>query len=131
MKNYKFFQGDVVIFKYTGNEGRLSDLIIDMTDSTVIFEMMGEVRLEDISCIYRENWFVNILSGLSLLGGTAYFGLDSFNRMINHEYPVVDTGTLMISAGMVAFSAALIPLKYRKINTWRNWKISTLDPGLF
>jgi len=131
LKNYKYYQGAGILIKFAGSEGRIADRIFDLTDTTIILEIMGEVRLEDVSCIYRENWFVQTLRGLSLLGGAAYFGIDSFNRMINHEYPVVDTGTLLISGGMVAFGFALTPLRYKRINTGEKWHLRTLDLNSF
>lgn len=127
LKNYKYFQGEEIMIKFEGGNSRITDRIFDLTDSTIIFEMMGEVKMTNITCIYRENWLIDILSGFSLLAGTAYFGIDTFNRMINHEYPVVDSGTLMISAGIVAFGVALIPFRYKKIHPGDKWKLRTLD----
>jgi hypothetical protein len=129
MKNFKYYQGNTVIFKLIESQKRISDNIFDLTDSTVIFEGMGEVKLRKICCIYRENWLIDILSSLSLIGGVAYFGIDSFNRTINHEYPVVQTETMLISGGMVAFGLALIPFRYRKITITENWRLKTCDPG--
>lgn len=131
LKNFKYYQGQDILIKFTGSEGRIADQIFDLTDTTIILEILGEVRLENVSCIYRENWFVQTLRGLSLLGGAAYFGIDSFNRMINHEYPVVDTGTLLISGGMVAFSFALMPLRYKRIKTGEKWHLRTIDLNSF
>ena len=130
-KNYKYYQGESIILKYTGSEGRIADRIADLTDSTVILERTGEVRMAEISCIFRENWFVQILRGLTLIGGVAYFGIDSFNRLINHEDPVIDSGTALISGGMVAFSFALIPLRYKRIHTGEKWKLRALDLNEF
>jgi len=130
-KNFKYYVGEDILIKYPGSEGRIADRIFDLTDSTAIFEITGEVRLEDLSCIYRENWLIRILRGLTLLGGTAYFGVDSFNRLINDENPVIDTGTLLISGGMVAFSFALIPFNYRKINIGGKWQVRTIDLNSF
>jgi hypothetical protein len=131
LKNFKYYQGNGLIFKISGGQSRISDNIFDLTDSTVIFEGLGEVKISNIACIYRENWLIETLSGLSLLGGVAYFGLDSFNRMINHEYPVCQTETMWISGGMVAFGLALIPLRYRKINISEKWKLKCIDTGAF
>jgi len=87
--------------------------------------------MAEISCIYRENWLVQTLRGLSLIGGVAYFGIDTFNRLINHEDPVIDSGTALISVGMVAFSFALIPLRYNRIHTGEKWKLRTIDLNEF
>ncbi len=131
LKNFKYYQGDQIFVKIDGFQGRISDQIADMTDSTIIFYIMGEFTFDKVKCIYRENWLIKTLRGLSLIGGTAYLGIDSFNRLINHEYPVIESETLMISGGMVAFSFALIPFNYRKINTRGNWQMRTIDLNSF
>lgn len=131
LKNFKYFQGDDIVIKFEGGEKKMTDRIFDLTDSTVIFEFMGEMKMENISCIYRENWLIEILSGFSLLAGTAYFGIDTFNRLINHESPVVDSGTLMISGGIVAFGFALLPFRYKKIYPGGKWQLRTIDLNSF
>ncbi len=131
LKNFKYYQGNGIIFKLTDRQGRISDNICDLTDTTIIFDRLGEVKMENISCIYREIWLIETLSGLSLLGGVAYFGLDSFNRMINHEYPVCQTETMWISGGMVAIGLALIPFRYRKINISEKWQLKSIDTGAY
>jgi uncharacterized membrane protein SirB2 len=131
LKNFKYYQGNMIMFKLAGGHSRISDNICDLTDTTVIFEGLGEVKIANISSIYRENWLIETLSGLSILGGVAYFGLDSFNRMINHEYPVCQTETMLISGGMVAFGLALIPLRYRKINISEKWRFKCIDPDSY
>jgi hypothetical protein len=131
LKNIKYYQGDMIIINFPGSQDRFADQISDMTDSSVIFILAGEVNLADISCVYRENWLIQTLRGLSLLGGAAYFGLDTFNRMINHDNPVVLTETLIISGSMIAFSFALIPFRYRKIHPGEKWHLRTIDLGEF
>lgn len=119
------------MFGLSGGKERISDYIFDLTDTTIIFETLGEVRISNITRIYRENLIIQILRGFSLMAGTAYFGIDTFNRLINHESPVVLTETLAISGGMVAFSFALSPLRYRKINTTGKWKLKSIDMDSF
>jgi len=131
LKNIKYYQGDNIIIKYTGSDGRINDRIFDMTDTSLVFERMGEVNMADISCIYREIIMIDILSGFIMLGGAAYFGIDTFNRLINHDDPVVLSETLIISSGMVVFGAALIPFRYRKIQTGGKWQMRTIDLNAF
>ena len=127
MKNIKYYQGDDIILKVENLNDRIHDEIYDMDDSTLSLVIKGNVRLEDITGIYRENWVIKTLRGLSLLAGVAYFGIDSFNRMINNDSPVVLAETAIISASLIAFSFALIPFNYRKIDTNRKWSLRTID----
>ena len=131
LKNFKYYQGADISISCPGSDGRIDDVIVDLTDSTVVFEIMGEVSLKDISCIFRENKIVQILRGFTLIAGTAYFGLDTFNRLINHDNPVILTETLLISGGLVAFSFALIPFRYRKLHTGGKWQLRTIDLNSF
>jgi len=126
-KHIKYYQGERIIIKYPGGDSRISDRIYDLTDTSVILMLLGEVAFADIQCIYRENWLVRILSGLSLVGGTAYFGIDTFNRLINNDSPVVLQETMMISGGLIVFGAALIPFRHRKINIGEKWRMRTID----
>lgn len=127
LHNFKYFKGDLVLFRLAEDHKRVSDNIFDLTDSTIIFESLGEVKFSNICSIYRENWLIDILASLSLIGGVAYFGVDGFNRMINHEYPVIQGETMLISGGMIAFSLALIPFRYKKINISEKWKLKSIN----
>jgi hypothetical protein len=131
LKNLKYYSGDGIILKVENIEKKISDEILDMTDSSLILNIRGEIMLDHIDAIYRENWLIKILRGFSLMGGVAYFGIDSFNRLINNDSPVILAETAIISAGMVAFSFALIPLNYRKINTREKWALRVIDLNSF
>ncbi len=131
LKNIKYYEGDDIILLLKGMESRTEDVIVDMTDSCVVLAMYGNVDFSDIRVIYRELWFVKTLSALSMIGGAAYFSIDSFNRLINEEWPVVDEQTLIISAGMVGFGFLLMPLKYRRIQVGDRWKFKVLDLNAF
>jgi hypothetical protein len=129
LKNIKYTEGNDIIIRVEGEKEKIFDVIAGMTDSTVILGINGAIRIDQIDAIYRENWLIRIVRGLTLLGGVAYVSIESFNRMINHEYPIVDSGTLLISAGLVATSFILIPLNYRKINCIEKWSLRVIDPG--
>jgi hypothetical protein len=126
LKNHKFYQGEGITFRFASEEKKVFDLILDMTDSTIVFESMGEVRLNEITAIYMDNYVVKILQPLTLLAGAAYFGLDSFNRLINNDSPVILAETAIISAGLIGFSFALTPLRQRKLNTSK-WHLRTIN----
>jgi hypothetical protein len=131
MKNIKYYQGDDIILKVENRKDRIHDEIYDMDDTTLSLVIAGTVRLEDITGIYRENWVIKTLRGFSLLAGVAYFGIDSFNRLINNDSPVILVETAVISASLIAFSFALIPFNYRKVDTIRKWSLRTIDPASF
>jgi len=130
-RNFKYYCGDEIMYRTNKSESRITDEIMDMSDSSLILTASGEVLLADISGIYKENWLIKTIRGLTLLGGAAYFGIDSFNRLINNDSPVILVETVIISGSMIAVSFALIPLNYRKYNTQKKWDLRVIDLGRF
>jgi hypothetical protein len=131
LKNFKYYQGDAIILKVEDTDKKIFDEVLDFTDSTIILNESGEIYLNDITGIYKENWLVQTIRGLSFLGGIAYFGLDSFNRLINNDSPVVLSETVIISASLVAVAALLTPLRYKNYNTKKKWCLRTIDLDSF
>lgn len=127
-RNIKYFEGDKIMLKLKATNENISDYIFDMTDTSLILENRGEIRVSAIKAVVRENWFLRILSSFSLVAGVGYLGIDSFNRLINSEWPMVDSQTLMISTGIVVFGAVLLPFRYRYIHLGEKWKYKVLDP---
>ncbi len=124
LKNFKYTSGRIMTFLADGE--KISDILADMDDSTLYFAKSGAYSLDEIEALYRPNWLVGILSGMSMLGGGAYLALDSFNRLINGEGPVIQQETLIISGSMMAFGAVLIPFYDRKLPVER-WKLRVID----
>jgi hypothetical protein len=131
MKNLKYFEGDNISLRLSGKEDKTMDVLVNMTDSSMVLEVSGEVALSTIRAVYRERWLIQRLSALFMIGGVAYFGIDSFNRLINQEWPMVDNQTLMISTGLVGIGFLILPLKYRRINVGEKWKFKVLDLSSF
>jgi hypothetical protein len=127
LKNFKYITGRILTFRADGE--KISDVLTDMDDSTLYFSSSGAIPLGEIEALYRPNWLIGILSGVSMLGGGAYLALDSFNRLINGEGPVIQQETLIISGSMLAFGAVLIPFYDRKLPVTR-WKLRVIDLSL-
>lgn len=126
-KNHKIYPGDEISFRIPDEKVKIRDLVVDLKDSSIVFEMMGEVQLKEITAIYLDNYLVKLLQPLTLLAGSLYFGIDSFNRLINNDSPVILAETFYISAGILAFSFALTPLRQRKLNTSGKWQLRVID----
>jgi len=86
--------------------------------------------LDDIQMILRPRWGTKLLSKVTRVAGAGYFVLDVVNRAINNDSPVVDENTLMISAGLVAFSYALVPLHNRRMKKGEKWRIKVLNMSM-
>jgi len=131
MKNYKYIPGNNIKLRLIDDEKRISDEIYDITDSSVILKVRREIFFDEITAVYRERYWVDLLSGFSMIAGVFYFSVDSFNRLINSEWPVVDEQTLAISAGLVIFGGILIPFRFKKIKAGGDWRFKTLDQGSY
>lgn len=131
LKNYKYHPGEKIRLLMDNGKLRIEDEIYDLTDSSVILLDKGEVLFSKVDAVYRQRYWIDLLSGFSMLAGVAYFGIDTFNRMINEEWPMVDNQSLAISVGLVTFGGILLPFRTRKIPVNENWKFKTLDPTAF
>jgi hypothetical protein len=131
LKNYKYHPGEKIRLSMDNGSLKIEDEIYDLTDSSMILLYKGEVMFSQVSAVYRQRYWIDLISGFSMLAGVAYFGIDTFNRMINEEWPMVDDQSLAISVGLVTFGAILLPFRVRKIPVNENWKFKTLDPMAF
>lgn len=129
LKNIKYVQGSEIRLELGFEDVRVWDQIDDMTDSSLILSNYKEIGFTEIRYVVRDRWFIRILSNFSMIGGAAYFGIDSFNRLINSEWPMVDSQTLAISSGLVASGFVLLPFRYKKIHIGEKWKLRVIDPG--
>jgi hypothetical protein len=127
LRNIKYFQGDEIRLILKKDEMKVADLIFDMTDSSLVTYDFGEIRFSDIKAVVRENYWIDLISGFSMLAGALYFGIDSFNRLINAEWPMVDEQTLAISAGIVGFGFILLPFRFNKYPVGEKWKLRVID----
>ncbi len=126
-KNYKYFTGDMITLRISGQEGRLSGSISVISDSSLLIDDGQEVMLADIDRVLRPRWGLGVLAGASRIAGVAYLSLDVVNHAINDEPDILDRNTVLISAGLVAFSYALYPLRYKRMTIGEPWRIQVLD----
>lgn len=125
-KNYKYYTGENIRLKIASESRIVDGAITCMTATSVCIGSWEEVEFDDIEVIYRDRLMVKIVRAALLTAGIAYFSLDTFNRLINNQAPVVLMETLGISAGMVGMNFLLIPVTKKRIRT-KNWRISMLD----
>lgn len=126
-KNYKYFTGDVITLRISGQEGRLSGSISVISDSSLLIDDEHEVMLTDIDRVLRLRWGLGVLAGASRIAGVAYLSLDVVNHAINDEPDILNRNTVLISAGLVAFSYALYPVRYKRMTIGEPWRIQVLD----
>jgi hypothetical protein len=126
LKNFKYYAGDDIRFRSCLEDRIIEGPITMLSDSSMIIGEIGEVNYNEIEIIYRQRLPIRWAQGLLFLGGAAYFSIDSFNRLINNQSPVILAETAYISAGMIAASAVLIPLRYKKVKK-EKWEFRVID----
>lgn len=129
-KNYKYFVGNDIVLKTAPYGEKHEGVIHEVTDTSILINFDNEIMIEDIEMILRPRWGLNLLSKVTRVAGAGYFILDVVNRAINNQSPVVNENTLMISAGLVAFSYALVPFHDKRIKKGEKWRIKVLNMSM-
>lgn len=130
-KNFKYFVGDDIMVKTTPYNQKHDGTIHEITDTSILINFDNEIMLEDIQTVLRTRRGLPFLSIFTRAAGAGYFLLDVVNRTINNDSPIVLQNTVMISAGLVAFSYALVPLHRRPLNKDKNkWRIKVLNMSM-
>lgn len=138
LKNYKYQINNDITIQTRAGGFILTGKITLITDSSIFLDHFTEVKIKNIQAVVKTRKFIKKLSGLYLIrGGLVYLGIVGINSAINHEQPIIDKQTAIISGAMVATGIALKPLIRRKMDVDKGWHIKILDfdnlanPGLF
>jgi len=129
-KNYKYFVGDDIMVKTLPYDQKHQGRIHEITDTSILINFDNEIMLEDIQMVLRKRKGLGLLSKVTRIAGAGYFILDVVNRTINNDSPIVHENTLMISAGLVAFSYALVPLHNKHLKRGEKWRIKVLNMSM-
>ena len=127
LKNYKYYPGDQIRVKSKKTNEIIEGTFYGINNSMLLIGDIGTIRINDVAVIYREMNWIRIIGGASFVGGAAYFGIDSFNRLINGQSHVIDQQTAIISGSMMVFGGLLYLLQYRPIRINEKWTIGILD----
>jgi hypothetical protein len=129
-RNYKYFVGDDIIVKTIPYETKHDGVLHEITDTSILINFDNEIMLEDISMVMRRRWGWSLLSKVTRIAGAGYFALDVTNRLINGQGPVVQESTLYVSAGLVAFSYALVPIHHKRMRKGAKWRLKVLNMSM-
>jgi len=129
-KNYKYFVGDDIIVKTAPYDEKHQGTLHEITDTSILINFDNEIMLEDINMVLRPRWGISLLSKITRIAGAGYFVLDVVNRSINNQSPVVDQTTAIISASMIAFGYALVPLQKKRMKRGDKWRIKVLNMSM-
>lgn len=128
-RNYKYFVGDEIMLRTWPSGLKHGGIIHEITDTSILINFDEEIMITDIEKVLRHRWALGLTSKATRIAGAGYVVLDVVNNAINHEI-IVDKNTVMIGAGLVAFSYALVPLHYKRMNIGEKWRIKVLNMSM-
>ncbi|MCF8366324.1 MAG: hypothetical protein K9H16_11115 [Bacteroidales bacterium] len=128
VKNYKYEVGDELSFQTKNGDFFVKGIISGLNDSSLTLDNHYDVKLNNISKVFRTRHFLKGLSGLFFIrGGVAYVAIVGLNGVIHNESPMIDEQTLIISAGMIAIGVAMKPFIVKKMAIPEKWQLKVLD----
>ena len=130
-KSVRFVKGDNIGVKITGDNKIYKGIITQIKDSSFRLIEKGrdekEIFIPDVEIVvdYERFWGLGLLSRVAITAGTGFFLLDTFNRTINGDSPIVEDRTAKAGLMISSFGIVLIPIsrKYHRIGEKRTIKI--------
>ena len=126
-RNYKYFTGDVLMFKTKNDSISRAGQITSFADSSLVVNYSRIVYLNDFEFIYRKRFFFGFFSHAFRYFGATYFGLTGLNRTINKDYPIYDKNSILISTSTFATGLILNYFSNKRLKIQDNYKLEILD----
>lgn len=126
-KNYKYKTGDKIKVETVRDNLVFSGEITEIKDSSIIINSYNEVKLREISRIFRERALMRLFSGAAISGGLFYLSLDWVNGIINNDSPIIAKNTIIASGILVGTGLIMRQFFYRKFETKEKWRLKILD----
>ncbi|MFP4469436.1 MAG: hypothetical protein ACLFPE_02060 [Bacteroidales bacterium] len=131
-RNFKYQTRNTIMLQLKNSDSWIAGDITEIRDSAIIIDHFIEIDLHNIAVVRRSSGFLKALSNLFFLrGGAAYLLIAGTNRTINHEYPVVDTSTMIVSGSLMAAGLLIKPLIRRDFLLGEKWRLKILDFSVF
>lgn len=128
IKNHKYYLNDEIRLKTISTDIIYYGKITAVNDSSIVVSYANEIFLSDIAKIYTFQWGFDFLRKLGFSAGALFLAVSLTNGALSGFDSSGGTEMVVGSLGIMAFSAALIPLKWRghKINNIK-WRVKILD----
>lgn len=126
-KRWKFFEGDFISYKLKDNQ-KTGGYITQLNDSS-FFIGKKEVLLNEIKSIHfrGHRYGLGIITTFTTVAGVGYFGIDTFNRLINSNDPIVFEGTIIASGVMLSVALISDLLNRKTVKVKDSKQIKVLD----
>ncbi|MBL4710615.1 MAG: hypothetical protein JKY48_19485 [Flavobacteriales bacterium] len=112
----KYYEGEFIRLKML-NGGLVEGEISIIKDKSFVVGLK-EIKLDSVAKVYNTQLYYgfNLLGKVTLIAGIAYFPLDTFNRLINNDDPLVSEASAEISGvflGVGLLCASIVNKGYR------------------
>ena len=126
----RLYPGDEIIFSLKGEKEPIRSYVNNISDSSVTIHR-DEIAFHSIDRIYftRGN-FMNVVGGLMVVGGIAYFAIDQFNLVVVHgEGFDIDQNVSIASASLIGVGLPLMLLKKKSQKVGGRFRLRMADKG--
>lgn len=135
---YRYFPGDQIRFRITGESTTFHEEIFSVTDSSFTFALVNEAAgrmeyreiplhmIKKVKAFRRIPWVTE--GGFMLpLAGLVYIGADFFNKGIDGQRFTTDTQSLMVGGAIMATGFLCYKLSFSSIKIRRNSRLKVLQ----
>lgn len=127
IKNIKFKTADKIKIEILPTGEIFSGKISSLSDSIIILNKSIAISMKDVKAVYKRRWGTSFLQEMFLKAGIAYLGISLINGAINHDEPLITTGSLIIGSGLTITGVLLTPLTKRKFTIDnQRWRLRLL-----
>ena len=128
VKRIKYYEGEFIKLKTV--DGFVYEGVITQINDSSFFIDSKSFQLSSVKKVYNTQklYGFRILGGVFITAGAVYFPLDSFNKLINNDDPLLSTESAAISEAFLGtgFICAAIANRGYKISSKRPLKIIDL-----
>ena len=126
----RLYPGDEIIFSLKGKKEPIRSYVNNISDSSLTIHR-DEIAFHSIDRIYftRGN-FMNVVGGLMVVGGIAYFAIDQFNMVVVHgEGFDIDQDVSIASASLLGVGLPLMLFKKKSQKVGGRFRLRMADKG--
>jgi len=122
-KRYEYHFDDQIIFRIRGEDYFNKDVILALTDSSIIFSG-GSLEFAEIEQIKPpvKAWMVTS-GGTLIVAGIGYYLIDQFNQLYMGNGLSNDPGVMRTSIVLTGVGAGLILMSKKKVKVIKNWRL--------
>ena len=128
-KSFEVFKFEVLEYKLKGESRFRKDKIINMRDSSILFENYEEIKLSQIKALRlkKHNHLVGTFQGFFLGLGVGFIGLNTINNLITDTSPVLNEKAVYISAALIAAGLLIREINIKRIRVTKNKDLKILN----